>query len=221
MTNNISFNSAPEVNLTSFNLPTSQRENPTSHLPSYFSYIYYELYIQNNITPDQITMEERSHPTLRTYEHPRWINWDNIWNTSPIVFNPDNITIEIENTFHSALYRVTTSSESIVDLPNFVTFRQGTTITFKGFESPYDRHIVEWCQWMDDHTAYLKVIGIRPSGVPIPWNDNDYPSFILEVPACIANVPIPLPIRPFITFDQEFRDEEELEMVSCWACNWD
>ena len=186
---------------------------------SFFYSIYAELYSRHETIPRRLESERDSPPTFQTYEHPFWFDWKTVWDKPPVMFDPIHVfKITAENAFHSALFRLSITGNCIIDRSNFVAFQQGTTIAFKGYDYSFARHIVEWCQWTDDHIAYLKVVGIDSSGRTFSWKDPDYPTFILEIPACIANVRIPEQIRHLIPIDQEFEEVDRREWKFCWAC---
>jgi hypothetical protein len=187
---------------------------------TYFFPFYSRLYSRFETVPLRIDKESQSALPFRTYDHPIWSNWTEIWDKPPLVLDPNQISNTTdEYAFRSALFRLSITSKCIIRDPlTNLSIHQGTTIVFKDYEDFGARHIIEWCQWIEDHTAYLKVVGVNSSGDPFPYNDPDFPTFFLEVPACIANVPIPSSILPTIPFDYEFSDEEEKDRKVCWAC---
>jgi hypothetical protein len=65
--------------------------------------------------------------------------------------------------------------------------------------------------------VYLKVVGIDQDGHIFPYTDPDFPSFILEIPACTSSVTIPEPLYPLI-HSEEFDDEDKEAGYDCWAC---
>jgi hypothetical protein len=60
-------------------------------------------------------------------------------------------------------------------------FRQGSTIYFKGDRVTDTQYVVEWCQQVKEENAYLKVVGVDKNSIPSPYNDPQYPTFILVV----------------------------------------
>ena len=88
--------------------------------------------------------------------------------------------------------------------------RIGRTIEFLGHENPYALHVVQWLQWIDQHETYIKVRGIYRDGTPIPFNDPYFPSFLLVVPSCIADLPIPADLMDLINLrTHQLREQYE------------
>ena len=158
---------------------------------SFFSLPLLQAYLTPETVPLRVELESLSHPSFRTYDHPKWHNWYNIWNAPPITINASSISKPtVETEFHSALFRLRISSKDLHKTP----LKQGTTIEFKGFENQRIRFIVEWCQKTTAQYAYLKVTGISIFRTHSPYNDPDFPSFILVVPKSLAHVPFPHPL---------------------------
>jgi hypothetical protein len=140
----------------------------------------------------------------KTYPHPSLVkNWKKIWAAPPIVINRLNpCTPAIEDKFQSAMFRLYFSAEDIHCIYRQTPFVQGTTLIDRQSSPTYARFIVEGCQWVHNHQAYLKVVGITRFRTTLPYDHPVFPSFILVVPVCVSQVPIPDEIAPFI------RDEE-------------
>jgi hypothetical protein len=195
---------------------TIDDKNKTKNVTFFYSH-YLRVWLKYDSIPRQISFQSLCvPPPFQTYQHPRWRNWEDIWNTPPIELDPKYFqkpTLEIK--FYSALFRIRITSAYRYALQP-ISISQGTTIVFKGYQDSYARHVVEWCQWIEKHHVYLTVVGVNSFGQPYPADDPDYPTFILKVPTCIANVPIPLPILPLIPFN---KDKEAEDQKICWACN--
>jgi hypothetical protein len=171
-----------------------------------FFYLFYQLLKPKSKAISVTDEEQLLPPPFRTYDHPFETNWKQTWNTPPIVLDPEFIPDPIlEFAFNRALFRLQLLPLYIQAFHKALIIHQFTTITFKGYESSHSRFIVEWCQWMDEEYAYLKVVGINSLGIPFSYNDPDYPTFILAVPICFTDVPIPKPIIP-VLFPTKFED---------------
>jgi hypothetical protein len=173
---------------------------------------------------DQIHNETILPLAFRTVEHPNGYDWSKIWNMPPKVIDADLIpdpTREIA--FQSAVFRLTIESEYFVMKPDTQIIQQGTTFVFKGYEDSNVRFIVQWCQWINKHDAYLRVVGVDSSGQYFPYSDPDYPSFILVVPLCFVKVPPSSPdIHLYYSLpvaQDEVRLDGERKFTFCWACS--
>lgn len=140
----------------------------------------------------------------KVYPHPSFEkNWKKIWAAPPIIISRLRPrTPAIEDKFEAAQFRLYFSADDINHIYQQAPFVQGTTLIDHQTSPPYARFIVEQCQWVHNHQAYLKVVGISKYGMTFPYDDPVFPSFILVVPVCVCQVPIPDEIAPFI------RDEE-------------
>jgi len=155
---------------------------------------------------------------FRTYDHSCGMEWTEIWNSKPIEI--EYAKPMIEYSFHSTPFRLRLSSPYLSTFHKNRIIKQGTTITFKGFDSTNAHHVVEWCHWIDEHEAYLRVVGYGSEGFAYPYWDPDYPSFILVVPVCMIDVPIPLPILHDMPFDNDITIEEDrARKLMCWICH--
>jgi hypothetical protein len=150
--------------------------------------------------------------------HPKWTNWNEIWSTPPIIINTSFSSKPIfEFMFQSALFRIQLSSAYFLHTREKRKIRQGTTFVFKGYEDSEVRFVVEWCQMVNHHDAYLKLVGMNDEGGLFPWSDPDFPSFILIVPFCIVEVPSPpnISLCYSLPFDSK---QDERDFSICWAC---
>lgn len=169
--------------------PTQQEtENRFEIEPSsYFESLVYNQHevTNSNTIPLKAIHNPRSFPQFHIYDHPEWKDWNAIWKQEPLVLDPDLFPPPVlEKRCHSAQFQIRPIfSHAVFGIPLIC---QGTTFVFKRFVDPYVRYIVEWCQWTDNQHAYLKVVGIRISGNPYPYNDPRHPTFILHVPLNIA-----------------------------------
>ena len=84
------------------------------------------------------------------------------------------------------LYLPLSSLNSLLDGP---IIHHGTTIVFKGYENPFARYVIEWSEGEDHQYAYLRVVGTTDGGIPIPYDNPSYPTFILAVPVRLSTVP--------------------------------
>ena len=136
-------------------------------------------------------------------------NIQQIWNQAPIVLDSKTLgLIEplIEPHFQSALFRIPLSCDQTREVfnqhPKFVTFEQGTTIVFKGEDTKRNRYIVEHCQWVSDHQAYLLIVGITLEGRRHPFDHPRFPSFILTLPTChVDSSSLPSPAFRYVAHD--------------------
>jgi len=134
--------------------------------------------------------------TSHTHEHPPFVkDWERIWTTPPILIDPSKLDGPIlETEFFMNIFQLQLQPDDVLDPCHH--FSQGTTIIFKGFDIPDIRYIVEWLRWIDNHQAYLQVVGINSRGEAFSYDDPNFPSFILKVPVCVTNVPyLPSAIR--------------------------
>jgi hypothetical protein len=214
-----------------FSYTTSQTNNPSAAVLSkqeepalsYFFPFYNEIVSTCGSIPTEPAPKERHLPwSNRAYEHPQWYDWKKIWAMSPIVLKPQSLWDPmIEFAYQSTLFRLELTSEYIASLHEDFMIYQGATIVFEGFENESARYIVEWCQRIYQHKAYLKVVGIDSEGNPFPFSDPDFPSFILIVPACVVQVPSPSPLIRLIDplpKDSDFINGKENCPVVCWVC---
>jgi hypothetical protein len=204
-------------------LPTIlEIRNDTELHESYFFQFYNNIISKFDSYPFKPTPENRTLPSFRTYTHPTWKNWTTIWTTPAIVLSPRMLSDPmIEPFFNSTLFRLCLPSDYISAMHPGLTIHQSSTITFAGYEDPDFRHIVEWCQCIYRHEAYLKVVGIDSSGQRFPYSDPDYPSFILVVPACIAYVPSPsssVLFNDYLLFDTGVVNGQGSFSNTCWLC---
>jgi hypothetical protein len=163
------------------------------------------------------------------YENPfLYRDWDTIWSTPPIILDTSHSYSAITNTiFHSSLFRLYLSANDILENPTHFPIKQGTTIVFKNDEEPYEkshnRYVVVWSQWIHKHRVYLKVVGVNVFGDWLPFNHSHFPSFILVVPICVANVPFPFDDYECLelsAYEKSFTDSHGQE-VSCQICTTD
>lgn len=136
----------------------------------------------------------KTFPPFQVYEPPFFQDLKSLWKVPPIILNGTRIPRPIlEPQFHSASYRLHLYPDNIADIDRNLLIKQGTTIVFSDTRNlpSWFRFVVEWCQWVENHMAYLKVVGISVTGERYPYDDPQYPSFILVVPICITHVPIP------------------------------
>ena len=174
--------------------------------PSYFEWLVYnqhEVTTSENI-PLRTLRHSTSSPHFHVYEHPAWTNWNAIWNYKPFILDPNLLPVpSIEEECHGAQFRLRPEfSFCLFDLPQIC---QGTSFVFKGFDNPHVRYVVEWCQWQDDQHAYLKVVGMRISGLPYPFNDPQHPTFILIIPRTLSLVPYPPQMITHPRYESKFK----------------
>ena len=191
---------------------------------SYF-YQFYHYYLKGY--EDTLLKPDDEDPHLipiifHEYDHPTWENWKEIWGRPPIVLDTkfiENPTPEFS--FKSTLFRLQLEPIYFFGRRDEYQFYQGSTIVFEGYEDSNVRFIVEWCQWLNCHNAYLKVVGVDSSGNYFPFSDPDYPTFILLVPQCLSKVPTPSPAISFTSLTPLTLDEMESmkDFEFCWACN--
>lgn len=188
-----------------------------AEVPNSFFYPYYSSLFQSF----QFRLESKEDPiTTQTYEHPRWTDWSEIWSTPPITLDPNILTVTLESKFHSASYRLVLDEKHIHNRNQYASMRQGASIIFKGFDNHDARFVVEWTQLVENHKAYIKVVGYNEDGEPFPYTDPDNPSFILEVPVCIA-YDVCMPIRIIEKLDSGaylYRSDDGKEKC-CSICN--
>ena len=156
--------------------------------PSYFHAHFGQLYSVPSHIPIRLNIDLSS----SSHIHPTWKNWDSLWKKPPVIF--DNISIQdpqAETEYEDVFFRIKFTHITARHIPQQPRFRQGTTVSFVGFDSSKTRHIVEWCLKKDEHHTYLKVVGIDEDQHLFPYNDISFPTFILVVPSYLTNVPYP------------------------------
>ena len=200
-----------------YDIPEGNEDLSSFFFPYYQQYFNYE-----GLSIEPIEDESKLPLQFRTYDHPAWNNWDEIWKTPPIELDTNIIpNPEVEFLFQSSRYRLQLDS-SYFKNKRYCTIRQGTTITFKGYDHQDVRFVVECLQWIHEHNAHLKVTAITSNKICLPYNDPDYPSFILIVPLCLTLVPTPTSelelfySLPLDMDDEVNRDAEDVEY--CQAC---
>jgi hypothetical protein len=208
--------------------------DPRTILEPQLSYFFHFYRIVNDIVPISRIMQhinasdENDIPShFRTYEPPQWENWEEIWSQPPYEINtPHIINPYIEYQFRSTLFRVNVPSTYFY-LHSLSTkiIEQGTTIIFKGHNNEHARFVVQWCQWIHEHEAYLKVVGVDSTGKTFPYSDPDFPTFILVVPVCRTDVPFPSADilhepKPFLTAEEGYQRFKagHRDIKLCWAC---
>lgn len=164
--------------------PAIRRRKPAFFAPFYNSVIRY---LQNG----------RMSPPPFQVHPPRSFDFNTVWNTPPL-FIDTNITFhdppEIETTFESVLFRINLYPDAalrlFMDQPDLVLTPE-TTLIFRKFDAKHNRYLIEYCQWIDNHKAYLKVVGLTEEGERHRFDDPYFPSFILIIPVClIGHLPI-------------------------------
>jgi hypothetical protein len=229
MTDNLQ-NVHPDEN--TFNLEHDMEHISTEPEPniSYFYRFYrytFETYGSIPIDPsDELEPVWTVPYSFRRYDHPVWTDWNEIWAAPPmtiateLVYNPS-----LEPVFKSALFRLTITSSYFRITKDETIFRQGTTLEFDGFNHTQTRFVVEWCQRVNIHDAFLKVVGFYSDGTPRPYSDPDFPSFILKVPLCTVDAStfdyfVPSARIPLIV-SLPLKEEETLDNSNCeicWVC---
>jgi hypothetical protein len=210
----------------------SQKENtegtqPYSDIvkPSDPSSFFSILYDPSTYEPRGLPLDDHDgHLTIpyKTYPHPPFVKiWEKIWATPPIVLEPLRLHAPAkEDKFQSAQFRLYFFAENITDIYPQVPIEQGTTLVNRLGNPSNARFIVERCQWVYNHRAYLKVVGITEQGVPFPYNHPVFPSFILVIPVCVCSVPIPDEIKPLIRheeYDSLYKNQDGQETL-CRVC---
>jgi hypothetical protein len=159
---------------------------------------------------------------FRAYNHPDLTKgWCPIWDASPIVLDASLLTQTVDDgVFESSLFRLYLTADDIIQNYSKFPILQGSTIAFEGFERPHTRYIVEWCQWIKDHKAYLKVVGVDVFGERLPFNHPYFPSFILVLPICVADVPFPFQSMSTIDFAAYSKSYKNFngDEVTCKVC---
>ena len=179
--------------------------------PSYFNTFYNHLYSSINYIPSQFTLEAPLPFPFLSYRHPFWTSQNEVWDRIPLVIDPDEITPLPESLFQNTFFRITLSAEYLSNVIDVLPITQGSTITFRGYPSLERRHVVEWCQWIKEDLAYLKVTGITHRMHSIPYNDPYHPSFILVVPLKFNRTPVPPHIAKLLNEDSSI-DLESLRI---------
>ena len=189
--NTIIVKQSPKENLRQQELA---KEKARREISSFFYPYYLVLSDRLRAPASQLGPEFLTPPPFRTYPHPSFSN-EEIWETPPLplVLNPNELpSMFPEISFHSALFRINFTSSDYLDKISFeFPLRQGSMIVFQGYNNTQHRHVVEWCQWIQEGQAYLKVVGIDRDLKFVSYNDPCFPSFILIVPIRFADVPIP------------------------------
>ena len=188
-------------------------------------------YYQQSLSPlgqfpdTKIDDESKLPAPFRTYESPTWTNWADIWNESPIELDHHTISQpELELRFQSVLFRLTLQPAYLAtSVEETRSIRQGTTFVFKGHEHEDVRFVVEWLQFIHEHTAFLKIVAMTSTGNRFPYTDPDFPSFILIAPLCLVYVLPPPGLELYYAYPVDVDNDEELEegdIEQCWACKF-
>ena len=201
-----------------YDIPEGVEDSPSFFFP------FYQIFFNEGLLVEPVEDEAELPAQFRTYDRPLWDNWTKIWNASPIELDTNTIPNPVvENLYQSTLFRLQLDSTYFFSNEEIRIIRQGTTITFKGYDHEDVRFVVEWLQWIHNHTAYLKVVAMTSNRLRIPYTDPDYPSFILTVPLCLVQVPIPssnLTLHYSLPLD---KDDEAIEAGTdvefCWVCS--
>ena len=163
-----------------------------SHPRPYLSYELFQLYRQPHTIPLQFLTQPFPIVHNCTFTHPEWPlhEWNKIWESKPLMLKPTNIPLPtVEDTFPGALLRIHLTQEHLSATVPLIM--QGTTIAFKGDDRTYARYVVEWCERIEDHIAYLKVVSMGKFQNPHPYNDPLNPAFILVIPSRFLSVSFP------------------------------
>ena len=160
---------------------------------------------------------------FRTYDPPNLDRkWESIWYAPSLELDMTRKHYPRDPLFESTIFHLQLSASDTLRAKNNHTFpiRQGTTIAFKGINTPHRRYIVDWCQWVENHKAYLKVVGVDVFGERFRFDHPDFPTFILVVPICIADVPFPFSNTDCIDYSAYDTTYTEWngKTISCRVC---
>ena len=135
---------------------------------------------------------------FRSYPSPDWVTRRHTYTPLSLLLTPDLIyDPEVECAFHKALFRVRLVPRTFKRrMELFATILPGTILTFEGYQTSYGHHVVEWCQYVQGNTAYLRVIGRNTKDrTPFPFNHPHFLTFILEIPSYLQTVDKPPELR--------------------------
>jgi hypothetical protein len=129
-------------------------------------------------------------PDFQMYTHPIWKNWKAVWNQEPLAISLELLSVPQDEKFYpDARFRFYLAPGNIKTLLEGPVFCQGMTLVLGRCRSPDARYVIEWNEGEDDQFAYLRVVGTTSSGIPIPYDNRDFPTFILAIPKYLAAVP--------------------------------
>jgi len=129
-------------------------------------------------------------PKFQVYTHPVWKSWKAVWNQEPINVDLEHLSVpETEKIYPNARFRFYLLTGNVKTLLEGPVFYQGMTLILNGCRSLDACYVIEWSEGEDHDFAYLRVVGTTSSGIPIPYDNRDYPTFILAVPAYLSTVP--------------------------------
>jgi hypothetical protein len=182
-----------------FSLPL---QNLAASRPAFLSFSLSQLYQNHCTIPFPSLTQTSSKVQNCTFEHPEWPKrkWNAIWESKPFVLDPIVIPAPtVEETIHGVLLRIHLTAEHLpAQCPQF---EQGTIVTFKGDYTSDVRYVVEWCKLIKGNNAYLKVVATGKNRYPYPFNDPQYPAFLLIVPSYLSLVKFQSPIH--LTLSQD------------------
>jgi len=190
--------------------------------PTYFS--PYRHIITNDFHEGQVqALQFKSYPLRDVTEI-----FDELWANEPTIIDTTkvlNYQPEAESFFEGIPFRVTAhlrDAWTLCQSTELFPLHQASTFVFRKQDVDHTRYFVEYCQWIQDHKAYLKVSGLTAKGEKVPPTDPSFPSFIFIVPACLIGwIPIEPTIQGIITrepWSSIYVDSDGKE-VPCMICS--
>ena len=167
-------------------------------------------------------------PLFRAFP-PRDVSADltDIWNKEPTIIDSSLVLRQgpdIETAFEDTPFRVQLFPRDALNLLNqgqLFPLNPSTTFVFQEMNAEDNRYLIDYCQWIHNHRAFLKVSAITSKGTRIRSDDPWFPSFIFIIPVClIGNIPILSRVFPYIQAEaySPWYANSEGEMIICRVC---
>ena len=205
--------------------------SPTSLAPSYAKLVqppgpYFYPYRQ---AVSQCFRNGRMQSPLFRAFPPRDVSADltDIWKIDPTIIDSSIVLRQgpdIETAFEDTPFRVQLFPSDALNLLNqgqLFPLNPSTTFVFREMDAKDNRYLIDYCQWIYNHRAFLKVSGITSEGTRIRSDDPWFPSFIFMIPVClIGNIPILSGVFPYIRAEaySPWYANSEGEMIKCRIC---
>lgn len=117
--------------------------------------------------------------------------FDKLWTEDPTVINTSevlNCQPEGKLSFEGIPFRVTThmhDTQTLYHSTNLFLLHPTTTFIFQKQDINRTWYFVEYCQWIQNHQAYLKVSGLTAKEEKVSPTDLLFPLFVFVIPACL------------------------------------
>jgi hypothetical protein len=125
--------------------------------------------------------------TSKTIESPIFQNWEEVWLLAPVTLQ----AAQSETYIPRAIFcidpyngqPIPKVTKLIIYPYNGPSISQGSTFLISQFSPTCARYVVVGCVKKEFPYAYLRIIGVAESGVPLPYDHDFFPLLTIAVPA--------------------------------------